>query len=207
MKKNNIVVIQGPRNRISDLLKLFKKEHISLDKWLLKSYGIFAGVFWIYDVDHTTKEELDEMFNNFQDESTRGLLLVSSPCIEVVADINRTNELNCGHLYEYKKEMNLKLEKICGKHTKQYIIDNFERLILYYLEKNFKESNNPNIMEHPSFIVKKINELNERGDPTIVLYRYFTTVIYCSIAFIFGLTKEIDNYEIVKNFFLTKTIK
>ena len=34
-----------------------------------------------------------------------------------------------------------------------------------------------------------------------VVYRYFTTVIYVCIAYIKGLTREIDNYNIVKDFF------
>ena len=36
-----------------------------------------------------------------------------------------------------------------------------------------------------------------------VLYRYFTTTLYVCIAYILGLTKEIDNSEIVEEFFLS----
>jgi len=61
-------------------------------------------------------------------------------------------------------------------------------------------------MEHPQFVLKKINELNEREDISSdchpVYYRYFTTVIYVCVAYIKGLTKEIDNVDLIKEFFL-----
>ena len=59
-------------------------------------------------------------------------------------------------------------------------------------------------MEHPRLIIDYINKYNERvnyskdtGDESYVIYRYFTTVVYVFIAYINGLVREIDNYDIV----------
>ena len=61
-------------------------------------------------------------------------------------------------------------------------------------------------MEHPRLIVEKINCLNERVNlpnrcDSYVIYRYFSTVVYVAIASSRGLTREIENYGIVKSFF------
>ena len=62
-------------------------------------------------------------------------------------------------------------------------------------------------MEHPEYVLQQINLLNDRtyinDDFQPVLYRYFTTTLYVCIAYILGLTKEIDNSIIVENFFLS----
>lgn len=84
--------------------------------------------------------------------------------------------------------------------------------MLYFLEKNRAEFNETNIMEHPQLIVAKINCLNERVNlpnksDSYVIYRYFSTVVYVAIASSLGLTREIDNYEIVKSFFGKKKDK
>ncbi len=201
---DNIYIIQGPRNRIRDWLKLFNKRESDFDRLFHKLDTYFAGIFIIYDVDHTLKNELSEMFEKYNDETT-GMLLLSSPCIEVLGDINRAEPLKVDHLEEYKKEQNKKHEANDKKHTREYIIENFEKLVCYYLDKNVTESGDKNIMNHPEFVMKKVNELNDRtliSDKEIpVYYRYFTTVVYVCIAYIKGLTKEFENSDKVKSFF------
>lgn len=203
--RDRIFLVQGPRNRIHDWLKYMKRNEEDFELYFNKIIGHFAGVFIVYDVDHTSKEELDEMFEKYNDETDRGLLLLSSPCIEVLADIGRTEELKCNHLKEYKSELNVKFNLAGCESAEKFIIDNFNELVLFYIEKNTKESGCNNIMEHPQFILSKINELNERinipGDIQSVYYRYFTTVIYVCIAYINGLVKEIDNVDLVRNYF------
>ena len=44
----------------------------------------------------------------------------------------------------------------------EYIQRNFEPLALRFLEYNQREFNSDNVMEHPSLVIGKINELNER---------------------------------------------
>lgn len=82
--------------------------------------------------------------------------------------------------------------------------------MLYIKLFNLKivESNSKNVMEHPSFVLDKINELNDREfyslDDQPVRYRYFTTVLYVCIAYINGLTKQIENVDEIKGFFEKK---
>lgn len=204
--KNNIVIAQALRNRLSDLLKIYRKENVDLDLLYGSSATYFAGVFLLFDVDHTSNEELIEIASIHNDETDKGLLLLSSPCIEIMAEPNRTEIIEVDHLKEYKSEINKRIDMQLknGYTSKQYIINNFEELALAFLDKNAKEFGSYNVMEHPMLIINKINELNVRSNEHVV-YRYFTTVIYVVLAYICGLTKEINNYETIKNFLKKNT--
>ena len=63
-------------------------------------------------------------------------------------------------------------------------------------------------MDHPDFILKQINKFNDRtfvsNDELPVVYRYFTTTLYVCIAYIMGLTKQINNSDEVIKFFESK---
>lgn len=208
--KNNIVIIQGPRNRIHDFLLAYNSNIDAIQNAFHMQYEVFQGIFLIYDVDHNSPEDIVEMYNKFNDESS-GMLLLSSPCIEVLGDYNHNrDELKYNHLKEYKAELNKYYEKFKTNIT-EYIINNFEELCLYYLTLNKNEFNEDNILEHPRLIINNINKYNDRinysydKDKSYVIYRYFTTVIYVFIAYINGLTKEIDNYSIVKSWFESKS--
>ena len=201
LNKNNVVIIQGPRNRIHDFLKLYNENEMSIEKAFSYSYAFFSGIFLIFDVDHNDCDDIEEMFRRFSDEST-GMLLLSSPCIEVLADYNRTREeMKCRHLKEYKADIKCHYK---GR-TNKYIVQNFNELILFFLKKNYEEFGESNVMEHPGLIIKQINSLNDRvncedKELSYVIYRYFSTVVYVAIAYANGLTKEIDNFDIVKDF-------
>ena len=102
LNENNVVIIQGPRNRIHDFLKLYDSNEMEIERAFSYSYAFFQGIFLIYDVDHNDEEDVTAMFNKFQDEST-GMLLLSSPCLEVVGDYNRERDKEIYHrITEYK---------------------------------------------------------------------------------------------------------
>lgn len=201
-----VVIVEGPRNRIHDFLLLLKKDDaVSIEKALSYEFAYFQKIFLLYDVDHNDCDDVEEMFSRFSDESM-GMLLLSSPCIEVLGDFNRSRK-GCRycHLSEYKAEINNHWQGTCLS----YIVKHFEEIMLYFLEKNRAEFNETNIMEHPQLIVETINCLNERVNlpnkcDSYVIYRYFSTVVYVAIASSLGLTREINNYEIVKSFFEKK---
>lgn len=201
LNNNNIVIIQGPRNRIHDFLKLFNEKEMSIEKAFSYSYAFFSGIFLIYDVDHNDCDDVEEMFKRFSDEST-GMLLLSSPCIEVLADYAHSRgETRYKHLSEYKADIN----KHYNGQTNKFISEHFNELILYFLRKNYKEFNEPNVMEHPGLIVKSINKYNDRVNcenpsDSYVVYRYFSTVVYVAIAYANGLTREINNYSQIEAF-------
>lgn len=202
---NTITIIQGPRNRIHDFLKIYSDKNIDIEKVFSYEYAFFSAIFLIYDVDHNDCDDVETMFKHFNDE-TRGLLLLSSPCIEVIADYrkDRTEE-KYNHIREYKADINA---HHCGA-TRDFVRKNFNSLMLYFLNENFKEFNEPNIMEHPALIVNKINKLNERincknPEDSYVIYRYFSTVIYVAVAYANKLTIQQDNFSIVNKFFMSK---
>ena len=204
-QKDNIVLAQGPRNRIRDFLLLIDQQSEDVERCFAQFEQTFAGIFLIYDVDHTLKEDLDKMFLKFQDETT-GLLLLSSPCIEVLSEPERTEVLRAQHLTEYKRERKKWVQDNYSDSLEHYITNNFEDLILSFLFKNCEESGSNNVLEHPEFVLQQVNLLNDRSyvsnDVQPVLYRYFTTTLYVCIAYILGLTKEIENSQIVADFFL-----
>lgn len=201
LEKNNVVIIQGPRNRIHDFLKLYNENEMSIERAFSYPYAFFSGIFLIYDVDHNDCDDVEEMYKKFADETT-GMLLLSSPCIEVIADYNRERrEDRFSHLSEYVADIN---EHYKGA-TNKFIVGNFNDIMLYFLDKNYKDFNEPNVMEHPNKIVEFINKYNDRinckdKEQSYVIYRYFSTVVYVAIAYANGLTKQIDNYQKVKEF-------
>ena len=201
--RSNVVIIQGPRTRIHDFLKAFKENEMSLERAFSYAYSYFKGIFLIFDVDHNDCEDVEEMYRRFGDESS-GMLLLSSPCFEVLADFDHDRKEETYHrIHEYKAAIN---EHHKGR-TLDFMVDHFPELLLFFLEKNRKEFQEDNVMEHPRLIVESINRLNERvncrePDQSYVVYRYFSTVLYVAIAYANGLTKEVRNYEAVREFFL-----
>ena len=209
-QKDSVVIAQGPRNRIRDFLILIDKQSEDVERCFSQFEQNFAGIFLIYDVDHTLKDDLEKMFLKFQDE-TSGLLILSSPCIEILSEPYRRNILRANHLSEYKAERKAWIQNKTNNSVENYIISNFEELILAFLKQNCEESGSNNVMEHPEYVLRQINLLNERTyiDKNVqpVLYRYFTTTLYVCIAYILGLTKEIENSEIVADFFIKHKCK
>ena len=204
--KKNVIIIQGPKNRIHDFLNMYNDKEDSIEKAFSLSLTRFKGIFLMYDVDHNDQEDIEKMFSKFQDESS-GMLLLSSPCIEVLGEYNFKQELKYNHLKEYKARLNVKYNHEGYKSIDDYIIKNFDELCIKFLDLNYEEFGEPNIMEHPALIIKsiaandRINYSDEQRCNSYVIYRYFTTVVYVFIAYINGLTKEIDNYEIVREYF------
>lgn len=205
--KINIFLAKGPKNRINEFINMFDHQSEDIERYFELWSEYFAGIFLVYDVDHTSKEALENMFLKFQNETGAGLLILSSPCIEILSEPNRAKELSVKHLSEYKTERKAWVQNKTNNSVENYIINNFEDLILEFLKQNCLESGSKNVMEHPEYVVKQINLLNDRtyinNDLQPVLYRYFTTTLYVCIAYILGLTKEIDNSEIVEEFFLS----
>lgn len=203
--QKNVFIIEGPRNRIHDFLVLYNKND-SLERALKFANNSFKGIFLIYDVDHNDEKDIKEMYEKFKDESS-GLLLLSSPCIEVLGEYNHDRVVECNRVTEYKSDLN---QHYCQKYgsVEKYIINNFEKLCFYYLNKNYEDFKEQNVMEHPKLIIDLINKYNTRVNyskdskqKSYVIYRYLTTVVYVFIAYINGLTTKLDNFDDVKSFF------
>ena len=140
------------------------------------------------------------ILNNPQD----GLLLLSNPCIEVLADqVQIPNKWR--KLTEYKGSIheNLSLGKV---KLAGYIKENFNELMIQFIERNCIEFNEPNVSEHPNRLVDKIlqtNRLQPEDNIKYLYIEYYSTVIYVMIADIQGLTRKIDNATELIEFFKT----
>ena len=214
-KKNNleVLVLHSVQNRIHDIVIKFDNSKEDIERFFGFATNYFQGIFLIFDIDHNDKQDVEDMFKMFQDEYS-GLLLVSSPCIEVLCDLDN-KIIGKKKFYDLSKEykgcLNSFFDKNYHCNVWEHISNNFFELLLKALEKNYNDFKEKNIMEHPHLVIEKINEKNIRknyksGDKTITecYFEYFTTVVYVFIAFIFGLTNEINNYSKVKDFFESK---
>ena len=197
----NVVIAQAEKNRLNEIYDMMKEnpsyydfEHIfKADEQGIKPY---SGIFLIFDVDHTSDEALASLCSLFSNE-TDGMLLVSSPCLEVISEPDRKDELIIHeHIKEYKRVVNTRYNGAI-----QYVINNFESLVIQFLDRNRNEFDENNVIEHPRLVVDKINKSNIRNEDGSAVYRYFTTVIYVAIAYIKGLTAKVDNYRDVRSFF------
>lgn len=201
---DNVVIIQTPNNRIHDLLIHFNNDDSSIEKLIKERVNSFNGIFLIFDVDHNDNNDIEKMFNTFNDES-EGLLLLNSPCLEVLADNQEEyKKQRFSHLKEYKSIIH---KKVCNSNKSfiDVLKDNIYKYMLFFLNKNEKDFNEKNIMEHPKLVKDQINKYNIRKNykdktKSYVIYRYYSTVLYVFISYIKGLTREINNFRIIKEF-------
>lgn len=202
--RTSVLMAQAPRNRLKDLLFYYKRNNIDLNLVFGSRDRIFNGIFLLFDIDHTDNATLEEIYSWHNDETDSGLLLISSPCIEILSEPGRTEELRAEHLKEYKRERNNFFSDVLrlGINAEEYIAENFEKLAVSYLDQNFNDFKDANVMNHPESVIAKVNELNTRSEEE-VLYRYFTTVVYVLIACIFGFNAEIDSYQRLRDFLLS----
>ena len=136
-QKDTITIVQGTHSMLNHITKLYDKNIDDFELFFSDCAEHFNGVFYIYDIDHTTNENLEYLSNILNDE-TMGMLLVSSPCIEILSEPNRKQPLITNKLSKYKTERNIECHKTYKKDTTSYIIDNFESLIMYFLEQTIK---------------------------------------------------------------------
>ena len=203
-EKGVVLIAQTPRNRLSDLIKYYEREKVDLHFAFGGRSTPFNGVFLVFDVDHTSKEDLNKMFVNHKDETDSGLLLISSPCIEIMTEPERTEELKTDHLWKYKKQRNAYISDTLklGTNAEQFISDNFEDLAVSFLDRNRLEFDDNNVMNHPEEVIQLVNERNDRTEKEVT-YRYFTTVVYVLFACIFRLNIQIDNYHALREFLIS----
>lgn len=206
-EESDVYILSGKQTRLRDVVNCFDPKTDFFERALgFRASDIFQGIFLIYDVDHNESEVLEKAFSRFDSED-KGLLLLECPCLEVLGDdeVDPIPERKMERpSKDYKPELNKYHERVHGCSTVEYIKENFERLALRFLVQNHEDFSSSDVMEHPGLVIKKINEMNERSnekDSVYCVYRYYTTVVYVFLAYIKGLTREIDNYEAVKRFF------
>lgn len=205
-EKDNIFVVEGPKNRIKDVVKDLKETDDFYRNFVSPKMK-FAGIFLIYDVDHNSDDEIIEAFNKLNNEST-GLLLLNAPCIEVLGDTQNV-EFKCNRLTEYKNYLN-DLHSKNKISTLDYVKMYFNDILIKYLKKNYEDFSDENeewkalnVMIHPECLIE-LNKRNIRTGETKTNYhcliRYYSTVIYVILAFAKGFSKYSDSYTPLLNY-------
>lgn len=103
LNKDNVVLIQGPSNRVHELLIKFNQNEEDFERYFNYHRKYFQGIFLLYDVDHNSNKDIENLMNKFNDEFT-GMLLLSSPCIEVIGDLIEIEKKTNGHIWKNIKK-------------------------------------------------------------------------------------------------------
>jgi len=201
-EKDIIYIVQGKYSRISEMIRQFQ-DYDSLESYFGYHPDTFVGIYFIYDVDHTTNQELNLFFNKFN-SSDKGLLLFTNPCIECIVDKCCNDTLIYEKLRFYKKDVRKKVEKKLGMNINgsiaKYIGDNLEDLLIFHIKKNQNRFKSNNVLEHPQLVLDEMMKTNVQSDDGKLHFEYITTVIYVLIAEIKKLTYKRDNVELLIEF-------
>lgn len=205
-KENNvIIVVQGFRNRLHDFLKMMS-EYDEISEYFNYSKNYFAGIFLVYDVDHTIREDLLDMYEKFNNPST-GLLLISNPCIQVLID-ESDGPLEYLHLIEYKEDLRKKFCNCSNAELIEKISSNMIRSLKKYYLKNRMTFNKDTLDEEVEAVIRHVANSNEVKNDKInkEKYYYLTTVIYYIIAYINKYTyRENENELLMKKLNMLET--
>lgn len=206
--KDNIIVIEGPKNRIKDVVKNLEDTD-DFYRYFVTPTIKFAGIFLIYDVDHNSHDVIKNAFNKLSDEST-GMLLLNCPCVEVLGDV-LLNNYECKHFSEYKKYLNDFHTTHNKLSTNDFIKTNFNDILIRFLEKNYEDfkKENPkwepsNVMRHLEYLIELDKKYNIReGKDKNDFYcniSYFSTALYIFLSFVKGFSRYLNSYQKLLNY-------
>lgn len=210
--KENVIVIEGPKNRIKDVLHC-TETNTDINRLFEESTIFFAGIFLVYDVDHNDNEILDAAYQKFNNTSD-GLLILNVPCVEVLAEYDFERIFESNEISNYKSILNDYYSKKQGVNAIDYVKQYFNFIMINFLEKNFQEFYEFNsewevedVSLHPFFLKEMHSRHNEIYSNSFVRFRYFATVLYVIIANIKGFFRNSNNYQIVLEYFKNIEIK
>lgn len=204
--RKTIFLIQGKRNRLKDLLEQYE-EYDTLSE-CYKIDDVVALNYIVYDFDYVKSEELQKLRKKFYSPQ-EGELLLSNPCIEVLAE--QKFYPHKGRSTRYKKRINSQIEEtgFTGKSgialNISYICSHFEELLITHIKRNCIMFNERNVLKHPSLLIDYVLKTNKNNVNTDLFeFHYLSTVIYVAIAELEGLTKKVDNADEVISYFKKK---
>lgn len=205
--KKTIYLVQGEKNRLNNFLDEYNEYDTISQKYGIND--VVALNYIIYDFDYVSKDKMDELKVKFCSPQ-EGELLLSNPCIEVIAESD-FQYVHVGRSRMYKKRIREILTNMNYhshdniKLIDSYICDNFEDLMIFHIERNCQFFKTNNIVEHPSLLIEHVMSTNiPNDDKNLFQFHYLSTVIYVAIAELEGLTKEIDNAKYVIEYFRNK---
>lgn len=201
---DDFYIIQGPRNRIKEVLKLVEESDGLIERYFFDKAISFSGIFLVYDVDHNTYDELERARNKFNNISD-GLLILSFPCIEAVCE-NEFKPYISTSYKKYKNNKDLYCQKHFGVSSKDYIKFRFNELMIKAMEnnKNFfnkflKNIYTEDVLNHIDYSLelnKRFNVIEGNSEDNFyVEINFYATLLYIIISVVKGFFKEENNYD------------
>lgn len=205
------IILQGNKSRIKDLVDDINNESNEINRLLIGEN--FVSIFLIFDIDHNTKEQIEYAFSRFNDSST-GLLILSSPCFEVIAPYSNDLPYESNSFKNFKSLKSTYYSNNYHISTKDYIKYNFNELLIYHLKNNRDKYNIEAFQEvddltyHPEYIVLLSNKYNIReGSDELsykVNYTYFSSILYVVLLYLFDFARYTDSYTKLLDFLINK---
>lgn len=209
--KDIIYVIQGPKNRINELLKN-NTSFIDVNRHFYHHLMKFSAIFLVYDVDHNTNKELEnayQYFNNISD----GLLILNVPYLEALAEYNMNRVYKSTNFTDYKKILNQYYNDKFHLNVKEYIMLHFNELLLNHLQRNYElflknhtlhDVND--VTMHVQYLLEITNNENIRKGNSKenyeVIIRFYSTVLYVILCYLKGFAKKRNNYYLLLKYLI-----
>lgn len=163
-------------------------EFDSKNEELPKYYGIedyISNIFIIYDVDSAKYLDIIKKYNKYNDSDESGLLVLSNPCIEALADQKHIAHIGTPDKYkEYiAKTLNIDKNNLC-----EYIQNNLIELLIFQIKYNIEKTGSYCIYDHLRYnyrnleanIIDKVKNINT--------YPYIFAMFYHIISDVFNYT-------------------
>lgn len=207
--KEHFVIVKPKHNALSQILK-----DVNGDPDSIVPYQYFVNddiieydfkyVFYVFDVDYTTKGELLDAFALFNDATDRGLLLVSAPSIEALADLVSNSfelEKKTGNRISsvYKPLVQRQVQRIVNSSTSSFIRENIFTLFRHCLYKNRTVLGIDDLfMCFYSFQV--LDEFTPYYRDGVFHYPIVTSFLYIIIAVLFKFDARPNPFECLDSF-------
>jgi len=197
--KKVVYLIPGEKTELLAMLRVFDKNSMDLSL----HYKIKEEValnFIVYDGDANVGEEFHNLLNKFNTPED-GMVLISNPCIEVLADNKFYEHIGAPRLYKEKVRQQLIKDKLVrhGERLINYIIENIIKLFIKHIERNEIIFNSSDVMEHVIESYKLLKDNTIDADQSIYEYKYLVTVVYVAVACVLSLTRYKDNTNLIIN--------
>ncbi len=194
---NVVYLIPGPKSKIQSVLETFDVNTMDLSLF----FGISETIplnYIVYDVDITNYERFSSIIPNFCTPQ-EGLVLLSNPCIEVIADEEYLIHNDKPSLYKgvVRQQVLSKNKMNQNDSLLSYIINNVLDLFIEQIKRNIVFFSSNDVIDHVLSSYSKIGTNQFSFNPNSYSYTKLFTVIYVVLADIFDVSRELDNAELL----------
>jgi hypothetical protein len=194
--EKNIYIIPGPKPQVLSVLNEFDKSTQDLQSY----FGIKENIslnYFVYDVDFASHHMLLDKYKKYN-EPVEGLVILSNPCIEVVADSELKPYTGVPRDYKQVVANQLhdlrKIEFANDKRLLEYTSNNIVILLVEHIKKQIVILGSSDALEHIDNHISNISKNNlDMDDPSKNSYERIFTMLYIMLSDIFGFTYKYDD--------------